>query len=245
MTTPDEQPQERPTPGPRPGHYGEISPGVPRYGQYAPQGWAPPSHDAQAPGAKGTSDAGTSDAGTSFGLPPAAAYPGFQGGARPGPVPPGTPLIAPRQVVRATRLIALAGLIQAGSGLLLLAVLFLPAGRSIMVDAMKSAMPKDPAYDSLFADPGLVTTLLVLAMLVSLVGAAAYFWLAAKIRRGRNWARTTAAVLAGVSLLGLVQPNFLAMLQVGLGVIAMIILFRSPAKEYFATPHPGGGPRGY
>jgi hypothetical protein len=248
MTTPDETPQERPTPGPRPGNYGEISPGVPRYGQYAPEGWQPPSSaDPNNP---------KNDAGPSQGLPPASAYPGYggpgyggpgnqnSGGQLPyrgsGPVPPGQHLAAPRRVVAASRLIMAAGALQALSGLLLLLVLFLPSAQTTMVDALKSALPSDPAYDTVLADPGTITSLLVSATVLSLIAAVVYFWLARKIRRGARWARTTALVLSIVSLLGLTQPNIFTIVQVGLGIVAVIILFRSPAKEYFDK-----GPRGY
>lgn len=251
MTTPDETPQERPSPGPRPGNYGEISPGVPRYGQYAPEGWQPPSSaDANTPGNP------EYDAGPSSGLPPASAYPGFQGAgyqnkdtALPhrgsGPVPPGQHLAAPRQVAIASRLVMAAGVLQGLSGVLLLFVLLLPSLRTGMIDAMKAALPSDPAYDTLLADPAMISGLLVGATIFSLAAAAVYFWLAAKIRKGANWARTTGLVLAIVSLLALVQPNVFTIAQVGLGVVAMIILFRSPAKEYFARRVQGNGPHGY
>ncbi len=241
MSTPDETPQERPKTGP--GHYGEVSPGVPRYGQYAPKGWQPPS----------STDATNTphDGGPPAGLPPASAYPGYRNnnadfphrGA--GPVPAGQHLAAPRQVAVASRLLMAAGTLQALSGVLLLFVLFLPSVRITMVDAMRAALPSDPAYDTLLTDPAVVTGLLVSATILSLVAAAAYFWLATKIRRGAPWARTTGLVLAIVSLLALTQPNIFTIVQVGLGAAAMIILFRSPAKEYFAKSIPGKGPHGY
>ncbi|NVM99779.1 hypothetical protein [Arthrobacter sp. SDTb3-6] len=250
MTTPDETPQERPASGPRPGHYGEVSPGVPRYGQYAPEGWQPPS-----------STEANHDAGPSRGLPPASAYPGYggpdyrgsgsqaNGGKLPprgaGPVPPGQHLAAPRPVALASRLIMAAGALQALSAVLLLFVLFLPAARSTLIDALTSALPSDPAYSSLLADQSAITGLLVAATVLSLIAAVAYFWLAVKIRRGAGWARTTGLVLAIVSLAALTQPNIFTIVQVGLGVVGIIILFRSPAKEYFAKRVPGNGPHGY
>ena len=248
MTTPDETPQERPSPGPRPGNYGEIAPGVPRYGQYAPEGWQPPSSaDANDP---------AQESGTASGLPPASAYPGFQGAgyqnkdtALPhrgsGPVPPGQHLAAPRQVAIASRLVTAAGVLQALSGVLLLFVLFVPSVRTGMIETMKAALPSDPAYDTLLADPAMISGLLVGATIFSLAAAAVYFWLAAKIRKGANWARTTGLVLAIVSLLALTQPNVFTIIQVGLGVVAIVILFRSPAKEYFTKGIQGNGPRGY
>lgn len=233
MTTPDEQPHERPATGERPGSYGEIAPGVPRYGQYAPEGWVPPS----------SVNNGKDDAGTSSGLPPVSAYPGFKGG--PVPSTPGTHFAAPKLVVIACRFIKTAGALQALSGLLLLMVVFFPAVRATMVDALKAALPSDPAYDSLLADPAMVSSLLAFSAVLSLAGAASYFWLASKIRKGAGWARTTALVLACISLVALIQPNVFTIIQVGLGVVAMVILYRSPSKEYFAKKVQGGGPHGY
>lgn len=224
----------------RRGSYGEIAPGVPRYGQYAPEGWVSPA------------SLGSPDAGSSLARPAASTYPGFAGSngpntglphRGPGPLPPGVHFAAPRPVVWASRLIMAAGALQLVSALLLMAVLFLPTARTTVVDALKSAMPSDPSYAQLLSEPAFVTSVLVIAAIVSLLGAVIYFGLAAKIRKGANWARITALVLAAVSLLGLVQPNYLAILQIGLGVIAVAILFRSPAKEYFAGP--AKGPRGY
>ncbi|MGA7207163.1 MAG: hypothetical protein WBX27_21325 [Specibacter sp.] len=240
MTTPDEQPQERPATGPRPGNYGEIAPGVPRYGQYAPEGWTPPT-ESPVPGA-------------APGLPPSATYPGFQGGPPQGPgyphrgagpIPPGAHFAAPKQVVLATRFIQMAGVLQALSAVLLLVVLLVPAVRTTMIDALKSSMPNGASYDAVFADPSMVTVVLVMAAILSVVGASAYFWLAAKIRKGASWARTTGLVLAIISLLALTQPNVFTILQIGLGVAAMVILYRSPAKEYFAKAPANKGPHGY
>lgn len=225
MNTPGEQPQEPAKP--IPGSYGEIAPGVPRYGQYAPAGWEPPQDvkDAQAANARPPA------------LAPAASYPGFQGAA------PGVPfgsggaplehLAAPKQVSVAVRLIKLAGIIQAVSAVALIFVMFVPAAKSVMIEALQTAMADNPAFTELYADTALINTVVYLAFVLSAAMSAVYFWLAAKIRRGANWARTTALVLACISLLALLQASPLSILQVGLGVVAVIILFRSPAKEFF------------
>lgn len=245
MTTPDEQAHQQPaaSPGPGPGNYGEISPGVPRYGQYAPEGWVPPS----------AAPSGATDSGVpSNRLPAASAYPGYQGGmggaGSTGDPTVQTHLAAPRQVVLASRLLMVAGALQTLSGLLLLLVLFMPALRSTMVDALKAAVPSGPVYAdayNMLADPSFVAAILITATVISLVGAAIYFWLAVKIRKGANWARVTGLVLACISLFALVQPNILTIVQIGLGVGAMVILYRSPAKEYFAKRGFGKGPHGY
>lgn len=244
MTTPEEQPHERPATGP--GNYGEIAPGVPRYGQYAPEGWVSPV-EASASGV-------TPDAGASSAQPPASAYPGFQGNMPPGagyphrgagPIPSGAHFAAPKQVAMATRFIQLAGLLQALSAVLLVVVLLVPAVRTTMTDALKSSMPNGASYDAVFDDPSLISVVLVMAAVLSIVGAAVYFWLAAKIRKGANWARTTGLVLAIISLVALTQPNIFTILQIGLGLAAMVILYRSPAKEYFTKAPVDRGPHGY
>lgn len=228
MSTPGEKPQEPAQPVP--GSYGEIAPGVPRYGQYAPAGWEPPQDVKDAQAANNPPSA----------LAPAAAYPGFQGAASGVPGGPAgaahaslDQLAAPKQVSLAVRLIKLAGIMQAVSALALIFVMFVPAGKAIMVEALNTAMADNPAFTELSADPALINTVVYMAFVLSVALAVVYFWLAAKIRRGANWARTTALVLACVSLLALLQASPLSILQVGLGVVAVIILFRSPAKEFF------------
>jgi len=231
MTTPDEKPQERPAPGA--GHYGEISPGVPRYGQYAPEGWQPPSPEAPAGPHQ----------------PPSAPnYPGF-GGQQPsapigtplphrgaGSLPPGQHLAPPARVILACRLIMGAGVLQALSGILLVVLLVLPSGQALFTDAIKTAGANNPELATALNDPSLLTTALVLAAIISVAAAATYFWLASAIRKGRNWARTTALVLGCLSLFLLTQPNVFSIVQVLLGVVAVALLFRSPAKEYFIKP---------
>lgn len=235
MTTPGEDPQEHPTP--LPGSYGEIAPGVPRYGQYAPVGWEPPQDVKDAQKANTPPSA----------LPPAAAYPGFKGSQSGGPATnPGAPLehlAAPKQVTLAVRLIKLAGVMQAISAVALIFVLFIPSVKSAMLDTLRTTMADNPAFVDLYSDPNLINTALYIAFIVSLAMAVVYFWLAAKIRRGTNWARTTALVLACLSLLVLAQPSPLVIIQVVLGAVAIIILFRSPAKEFFLAHKANKGSR--
>ncbi len=218
MTTSGEEPQEHPIP--RPGNYGEISPGVPRYGEYAPPGWEPPQElqDANArPSA----------------LPPARAYPGFLGSPQGMPTVAVTHLAPPKTVFVAVRLIQLAGVLQLMSTLAVLLVLFVPSLRAVAVSTLQTATANDPTLASLYADTGMMNALIYTAFVLSVLGCVAYFYLAKKIRLGAYWARTTALVLACISLMALAQPNVLAILQIALGVIAVVLLFRSPAKEYF------------
>lgn len=221
MTTSGEEPQERPTP--RAGSYGEIAPGVPRYGEYAPAGWEPPQDvkDAQA--------ANTPPAP----LPPAAAYPGYQGAQQVVPLVAGPHLAPPKPLLVAVRLMQLAGVLQLLSTLAVVLVLFVPSLRDVAVNTIQAATSGDPTLAGFYADPAMMNTLLYTAFVLSVLGSIAYFYLAKKIRGGANWARITALVLACFSLLALGQPNVLAIVQISLGVIAVILLFRSPSKDYF------------
>ncbi|MFC8304451.1 hypothetical protein ACFUCV_12300 [Specibacter sp. NPDC057265] len=219
MTTPGEESPERPAID---SSYGEIAPGVPRYGQYAPAGWEPPQEiqDAQKAALAGRN------------IAPAPSYPGFGGGQ------PGTstmPAAIPGKVLTGARLIMLAGVIQAMSVIALLAVLFVPTLKASVIEVLQSSMAATPAMADAYADPALVNAALVVAFVISLAMAVVYFWLARAIRRGAGWARTTALVLGILSITFLVQPNPLAIAQILLGLVGVFLLYRSPAKEFFAA----------
>ncbi|WP_125612903.1 DUF6264 family protein [Specibacter cremeus] len=216
---PDPQPDAQPPR--RPGTYGEIAPGVPRYGQYAPEGWRPPGQQS-AP------------------VPPAPYQPPFQppGASHPGQWTRPAPGQPPARVRLAARLITIAGVLQAVSTVVLVFSMFAPAAQSVLREAFKAAAAGDPQLEAALTDPALLTSVLVIATALSLVGAVLYFWMATSIRRGRNWARIVSTVLAAISLIALLQPNFLAVIQIGLGVVGVAMLYRSPAKEYFTRPTP-------
>lgn len=218
MSSPGEEPQDHPTT--RPGSYGEVAPGVPRYGQYAPAGWEPPQEVKDAQNANKP-------------IPPAAAYPGFQGG-QPGIAGNGdTRLAPPAKVLLACKLIIAAGVMQAISVIALLVVLLVPSIKASVVDVLQNAFAATPELAAAYNDPTMVDTALFLAFVVSLAMTASYFLLARAIRKGSHGARTTSLVLAILSVLILGQPNPLTFIQVGLGIAAVFLLYRSPAKEFF------------
>lgn len=215
MSTPGEEPQDRPTS--RPGSYGEIAPGVPRYGAYAPEGWEPPQD------VKAAQQANSQ-------LSPAGSYPGFSG------VKPGAPdsrLAPPAKVLLASRLILAAGVMQALSVVALLAVLLVPAIKSSVIDVLQNNFGATPELAALYSDTAMVDTALFLAFILSLIFTATYFWLARAVRKGAGWARTTSMVLAILSLVFLTQANPLTIIQVALGLVAVFLLFRAPSSEYF------------
>ncbi|WP_449374459.1 hypothetical protein [Arthrobacter psychrolactophilus] len=229
MTTSGEEPQEQPTT--RPGSYGEIAPGVPRYGQYAPEGWEPPQDVKDAQKAATPSQA----------LPPAQAYPGFSGAQPGGPQQSALPygseehLAPPRRVLLGSRMILAAGALQAISVIALLAVLLMPSVKASVVDALQTTLGSTPELVEVYSDPTLINVALFFAFVLSIAMTASYFWLARKIRRGANWARVTALVLAILSLMFLVQPNPLTIVQVGLGAVGTFLLFGPLTKEFFAA----------
>lgn len=232
MTTPGEEPQEHPPV--IPGSYGEISPGVPRYGQYAPAGWEPPQDVKDAQAALG----GQAGHGPASALPAASNYPGFKGNNAANPVAggaddPSSPLAPPARVILSVRLIMAAGVLQAMSVAALLLMMVIPSVKASVLETLRASMSDYPAVAEVYSDPAIVNAALFMALVISIAMTAVYFWLATKIRRGANWARTTALVLACLSLLMLGQLNPLGFVQIALGLVAVFMLHRSPAKEFF------------
>ncbi len=217
MSTPGEEPEDRPPA--RPGSYDEVSPGVPRYGQYAPAGWEPPQDvkDAQNP---------------QLPIAPAPVYPGFQGGA-PGTPQTGSKLAPPAKVLLACKLIIAAGIMQAVSVAALLAVLLVPSIKASVIDVLQNAFAATPELAAVYKDPTLVDTALFLAFVFSIAMTASYFLLARAIRKGSNGARTTAMVLAILSLVLLGQLNPLTVIQIVLGLVAVFLLYRRDSAEFF------------
>lgn len=224
MSTHGEEPQEQPAS--RPGSYGEIAPGVPRYGQYAPVGWEPPQDviDAQ----KGTSQPGS--------ITPSSAYPGFAGiqpGAR---EESGAPTEAPKRVLLATKFIMAAGILQLIALLIWAFALSTPGGQEVLRSAVGQAMATNPEAAATVSAQQLFITVAIFMGIIQLTCAAGYFWIAAKLRRGRNWARTTALVFAIVSIVLVPEGGsyaFYSGARIILGLVAVFMLFRSPAKEFF------------
>ncbi|MCY0903995.1 hypothetical protein [Arthrobacter sp. H14-L1] len=190
MSTPEQDPATGPQP-PGPGHYGEISPGVPRYGQYAPQGYQAPDATPVSPSA---------------------------------PLPGSTRQTPPRQVEIAFRLILAAAVIEALLVILGGLALITPAGQSTAGQMLRNAG---------ITDDSLLQPLLVTAMVIGVVSVGIYVLLAYQIRRGRNWARITGAVLAAVSLLSLLQPDLVTAVQMVLGIVAIILVFLPAVRIYF------------
>lgn len=197
MSTPGQEPE-----GPQRGHYGEIAPGVPRYGQYAPEGYQPPA--GMAPFSGG----------------PTNSQPPLQG-------VPGDPVVMPRQVRLACRLILLAAVINAVLTVVGCIALLTPAGRSAAIDVMTQAG---------LSDTSLIDPIITATWIIGIISTVLYIIILIALRRGKNWARIASVVLAIISLLALVSPNLVTIVQVILGVVAAVLVFREPGASYFRKP---------
>jgi Trk-type K+ transport system membrane component len=72
---------------------------------------------------------------------------------------------------------------------------------------------------------------------IAVVAIGVYLLVAFHSRRGRNWARLTAAVFAALSLLSLAGFNAgstsITYLQIALGIAAVVALYLRPSSAYF------------
>ncbi|HEV7169075.1 MAG TPA: hypothetical protein VGN49_14060 [Micrococcaceae bacterium] len=220
---------------PRFGSYGEIAPGVPRYGQYAPEGYRPPQNPAAAHPAPGQAGQAGQPAvpGPGWQTGPSGGWAQGANGAQGGPGGAngnGIHVAPPRPVEISFRLILLAGLIEAIVVVLGVVAFMTPTGQSTATQML---------HDMGLEDQSLLQPLLITSLVLSAIGVGLYVLIAFQVRKGRNWARITGAVFAALSVFSLLQPNVITIVQVVLGIIAEIILFRPPAKDYFK---PRGGP---
>lgn len=101
---------------------------------------------------------------------------------------------------------------------------------------------RHPEYTSSHLDT-LVNAAVISGVVFGLIFAAAYAWLAFRVRAGRNWARITTFVLAGLGILsgvsGLASNNrttpsvLLNLLSLVLNGSVVVLLARKPSNEYF------------
>lgn len=204
------------------GHYAEIAPGVPKYGQYAPEGFVPPNQQ-QVPAQQPSQAAPLNQ-------PSYAQQAGQfnQNSAPTGylnyPQPNAQPKVAPRLVQRAFVMILLAGVIQFA------AALFAVLNISQLRDIAKQTMVQ-------YGESGLGDSVVNMAIAFSFVFYAIsiglYLWIAVKIRAGRNWARVLGTVMAVLSLLMLISLSPLSIVQVALGAIGIGYCWMAASNEYF------------
>jgi hypothetical protein len=141
---------------------------------------------------------------------------------------------APNEVVRATLIM----FVQAALGLLGLILSFTDSAG--IKDSIREGSPNltPDQVDAAYA------TGLIFAIIIGLVFAALYVLLAIQMRKGKNWARITTMVIAGLSilfgLLGLFSSaptlnRVLGIIGLVLNIAIFALLLTRPAKEYFAA----------
>lgn len=199
--------------------YGEHAPnyGQPRPGQSVAGGQPPMEH--QNPAGQPQSPYGYQTA-----QPSGYGYPGggqaqFQ---QPGPVS------RPKEVNIAFWLIIAAAIGTALSAILSLAAIGSP-GAMQQFEEIMSQQPEGASVDP-NAVIGIASTFLVI---VTLIGIGIYLLIAFMVRKGKNWARITATVLAALSLMLLIGGTFLTWIVVLLGIAAVVLLYMPASTSYF------------
>ncbi|GAA4844396.1 hypothetical protein GCM10023201_39300 [Actinomycetospora corticicola] len=134
----------------------------------------------------------------------------------------------------------------------LLGVLFPPSAADYAAYFESLGLPP-AAQQQAMANIGSATTIAsVVGLVVTVVVAAVFLWFGLRVRAGANWARITTAILAGVGILfslgGAVTslvapvpvaaggvPSVLQLVTAVLLVGYLVLLFRKPSSEYFAS----------
>ena len=216
MSTPPSNPNPTP-PEPDQPRYGQNPPA---YGQNPPPAYGqnpPPAYGQNAPPAYGQQQ----PYGYQSAQPSGYAYPSQAALPTTGKGP------APRNVVIAYWLLIAAG------------VLNLLASVIQSSDPLTGVTPgqREQLEASGMTAESLTGVLTATIIIVAIVATAIYILLAVMIRKGKNWARITATVLAGLSLFGIFAGG-LGSLSVLLGVAAVVLCYLKPSNEYFAPRTP-------
>ena len=166
-------------------------------------------------------------------------YQAFAGG--PGPAPAGIPKPPLPGTVRNAFYLMLAGAV--------LSLVSLPVGlgsKSAMRTSVRDASP------NLTADQvdTVINAVYALSIVIALIGAGLWIWMAFMNKAGRNWARITGTVFFGLdtfSLLGLTSAHtatglsiVLEIVEWLLGLAIVILIWRKASSEYY-RPQPQYG----
>ncbi|MFJ3958375.1 hypothetical protein [Arthrobacter sp. NPDC090010] len=226
--------------------YGQQGYGQQSYGQHGqPQG-----HPQQGPGQQfpGAGYPGYPQQGQQQGYgqqPPGAGYPGFGqpqplgGGFQPprsggfgAPLQPLAPMPVPRTVQWSFWLI----LAAAAIGLIGTLTAFIGVDfNSILDQATEQAQRQNGQtldQDTVQAVKGFAVAVMVIAFAINL---GLYVLVALFIRKGYNWARILGTVFAALSLFGLLTISLLDILNVVLGVTAIVLSWVGESNTYFAN----------
>jgi hypothetical protein len=157
--------------------------------------------------------------------------PAYSGGYGEPAAPAGPP---PAEVVRASLLM----FVQAALGLIGLIFNFADA------DGIKDSIRDSDANLTPDQVDSAYTVSLAFALVIGLIFAAAYVLLAIQVRKGKNWARITTLVIAGISilfgLLGLAASapalsRVIGIIGLLINIAIFVFLLLRPAREYFAS----------
>ncbi len=224
---PQQPGQQEPAPSDRPQYnqpqYGEHAPnyGQPRPGQSVAGGQPPLEH--QNPTGQPQSPYGYQAA-----QPSGYGYPGGGGQAQ---FQQSGPASRPKEVNIAFWLIIAAAVGTAISMILTLAAIGSP-GAMEQFETMMNQQPEGASVDPNAVIENATTVLVI----ITLIGIGIYLLIAFMVRKGKNWARITATVLAALSLLLLILGGtVLTWIIVLLGIAAVVLLYMPASTSYFNT----------
>lgn len=207
--------QDRPQYGqPQYGEQGLPQYGQPQYGSQNQPGQSP--YGSQNPGAQ-------SPYGYQSAQPSAYGYPSGQAQfQQPGPV------FRPKEVEISFWLIIAAAVLTAITTIISLATLGSPA----MMEQFEAVMGQQGGEVPMDTDAfvGMIATF---AVIIGIIGIAIYLLIAFMVRKGKNWARITATILAALSLLTLIGSSFVWIITVLCGVAAVVLLYMPKSSNYF------------
>jgi hypothetical protein len=177
------------------------------------------------------------------GGPPGPPYQGgpppYQGGPPPYQPPPGPPAGRPPPQPVKTAVV----LMYAGAGLEVLGVLLSIASRSAIRRAViKAALRSSTPIDITRA----TNVALAFVVVVGVIAAGLWVWMAAANGAGKNWARVTATVLWGLNffflILDIFRPNaggakVFALVVFLLGGAVIFLLWRPQSSDFFNPPY--------
>jgi hypothetical protein len=236
MTSPYDPGRPEDRPGDQPGF--PSAPPPQDYGQQYPQG----GQQWPQGGQPGQSHQGFPSAPDHSQQQQYAGGPGYQGGygSMPGYGQPGRPApTPPKTVVQATRAMYAAIVIS------LLSLVFTLSDSEGYKDVLRDANTEGTDIDV----DALYTGVVIFAVVLTLLIAALYVFLAINILKGRNWARITAWVVIGlfalIGLLGLTgdapaAARILGVLLLLANIATIVLLALRPSNEFFAASK---GPR--
>lgn len=122
---------------------------------------------------------------------------------------------------------------------LLGAVITIAQDDQVFRDAARETLERTNSQPSAQEIDDLANLIRNIGLIFNLVFAALILVFAWIMRAGRNWARITLTVLGGISLililLGIGSLNIVSIIQLVLTVVAIYLMFRRDANEFFAA----------